>query len=155
MKLTYYVLVGLFMIACAPAVDMEQEARELMQVDEEFASMAVEKGAAEAFRYFFEPEGIQFPNGFRPVKGREAVYQSLIDVPPDYELRWKPELAEVSQAGDFGGAWGYFTSSYSDSTEREIKNYGKYLTIWRKQPDGTWRVRADIGNKNPAPDIED
>ncbi len=31
-------------------------------------------------------------------------------------------------------------------------NYGKYVTIWKKQADGTWKFVVDVGNKSPAPE---
>ncbi len=155
MKILWALILIPIIFACQPAVDIEQEIENLMEADRNFARMALEIGTAEAFRNYFEPEGVQFPNGLYPIKGREAVYQSLLEVPDSYVLRWEPELAEVSAAGDFGWTWGYYTSSYTDSSDTEIKNYGKYLTVWRKQPDGSWRVRADTGNKNPGPKTEE
>jgi len=155
MNITLGAVILLILSACQPAVDVEAESRDLMETDRAFAGMAVEQGTAEAFRNFFEAEGIQFPNGLEPFRGREAVYQSLLDVPEDYILIWEPELAEVAASGDLGWTWGYYTATYTDSTETAIKNFGKYLTVWRKQKDGTWRVRADIGNKNPDPKTGD
>jgi ketosteroid isomerase-like protein len=29
---------------------------------------------------------------------------------------------------------------------------GKYLNVWKKQPDGSWKVLVDIGNEDPVPD---
>jgi ketosteroid isomerase-like protein len=30
---------------------------------------------------------------------------------------------------------------------------GNYVTIWRRQPDGSWKVAVDIGNQDaPPPD---
>ena len=31
------------------------------------------------------------------------------------------------------------------------KDHGKWLTIWRKQPDGTWLLSQDIWNSDQAP----
>jgi ketosteroid isomerase-like protein len=28
---------------------------------------------------------------------------------------------------------------------------GRYLTVWKKQPDGSWKVVRDIGVQDPAP----
>jgi len=151
MKTKSFLLILLPLIACKPAVDPEQEAAKLMQADRDFAALALQKGTAEAFRTYFEPEGIQFPNGLSPVRGRQAVYESLKDVPDNYILKWDPELAEVSESGDLGWTWGYYTASYTDSNGEDKKSYGKYLTVWHRQPDGSWLVRADTGNKNPGP----
>ena len=149
-KFTAFIFL-LLMASCQPAVDLEQETAGLLQTDRDFAAMASEQGTAEAFRTYFESDGIQFPNGYEPVRGRKAIYEGLLGVPEDYALHWDPELAEVAPAGDMGWTWGYFSASYTDSTGKPVKNYGKYLTVWRRQSDGSWMVRADIGNKNPKP----
>jgi ketosteroid isomerase-like protein len=33
-----------------------------------------------------------------------------------------------------------------------VASYGKYVTIWKKQRSGAWRVALDIGNASPAPE---
>lgn len=33
-----------------------------------------------------------------------------------------------------------------------VRDVGKYLTVWKKQPDGSWKIFRDIGNTDqPAP----
>ena len=30
-------------------------------------------------------------------------------------------------------------------------NHGKYCSVWKKQPDGSWKWVVDIGNSSPGP----
>ncbi len=65
-------------------------------------------------------------------------------------LSWQPQKADVAAAGDMGWTWG--TYFYEAEQNGEIKKqYGKYINIWEKQTDGSWRVVVDIGNASPAP----
>ena len=54
--------------------------------------------------------------------------------------------AEVAKAGDMAYTWGMFNFTYQDSTGTEKTSYGKYLNVWKKQEDGTWKVVVDMGN---------
>ena len=32
--------------------------------------------------------------------------------------------------------------------EQPVKDKGKYLTVWKHQPDGTWKIVRDINNSD-------
>ena len=32
-----------------------------------------------------------------------------------------------------------------------VQRFGKYLTIWKRQPNGSWRFVVDGGNLSPTP----
>lgn len=64
-------------------------------------------------------------------------------------LTWEPLQAEVSDAFDLGYTHGTFESRFPGPNGELSVTTGKYLTVWRKQPDGSWKVAADIGNDDP------
>ena len=96
----------------------------------------------------FIAEGATF-NGGTPdeIRGRDAVAK---DWAPFFEangprLTWAPTKAEVLGAGDVGYSVGtseYITTANGQKTVRR----GNYLTVWRKQADGAWRVVYDTGS---------
>jgi ketosteroid isomerase-like protein len=47
-------------------------------------------------------------------------------------------------SGDLGYTWGH----YKITTDGETK-HGKYMTVWHRESDGTWKVIADMGNADP------
>ena len=56
---------------------------------------------------------------------------------------------DVSRAGDLGYDTG--PSANSDlSSKKEPTRYGYFFSIWKKQPNGAWRVVLDLGTQNPA-----
>jgi ketosteroid isomerase-like protein len=59
---------------------------------------------------------------------------------PKFVLRWEPLGAEVS--GNLGYTYGLYRSS---------NGYGKYVSVWKKQRDGSWKIVVDAGNTSPAP----
>ena len=66
-------------------------------------------------------------------------------------MLWQPQVGEVAASGDGGWSGG----QYQVVVDGENTDTGKYLNIWKKQPDGTWKVRLDIGNQRPKPEAEE
>ena len=54
--------------------------------------------------------------------------------------------AEVSLSGDLGYTVGRFESVSVDSMGVETRGQGLYVSIWRRQEDGSWKVEMDLGN---------
>lgn len=54
--------------------------------------------------------------------------------------------ADVVLAGDLAVETGTFAWTLQPKAGPEIKDKGKYLTVWRRQPDGTWKIVRDINN---------
>lgn len=135
--------------ACQPT--QEQEARTLRDTDSLFAATSVEQGMAEAFFRFMAPDGMQLRQGKDPVIGPQAIKDAMSSR-DDIILSWKPQAAEVSASRDLGYTWGIYAVDQRtpDGTVRLAT--GKYLNVWKKQPDGSWKVLVDIGNEDPVPD---
>jgi len=66
--------------------------------------------------------------------------------PPNSTLNWRPERAEASTAGDVGWSWGTYEARTPSPTGKLTISTGRYLSIWRRYSDGTWRVALGIGN---------
>lgn len=136
---------------CRQVVDREKDAAALLQTDIDFAAMSAEKGAAEAFHYYLADDAMQFPEGRSPVSGRDSIYYMMKRSSIEYQLIWEPQKAEVSASGEMGWTWGRSVFAYTDTNGLIKKEYGKYLTVWEKQADGTWKAVADIGNEDATP----
>ncbi len=112
--------------------------------------MARERGVAEAFRTFAAEDGMLLPLGEHPVKGRDAIFATMAEG-PKYELEWAPEAADVAKSGDLGYTWGESIVRRTGEDGKPIVRHGKYLTVWKRQRDGTWRFVLDMGNPSPPP----
>lgn len=69
----------------------------------------------------------------------------------DYKLVWRTEKAGVARSGDLGYTSGGYDWSFTDAAGRSIKDKGKYLTVWKKQADGSWKVLFDMFNTDLPP----
>ncbi|MBV9879386.1 MAG: hypothetical protein JO180_02775 [Gemmatirosa sp.] len=66
---------------------------------------------------------------------------------------WHPVYAEVARSGDLGYTYGYARWSSRDSTGKALPTSdSKYVTIWRRDAAGRWKVVADLGNEAKVPD---
>jgi len=115
-----------------------------------FARAAGVEGVAQAFRDYAAPQGMIFPQGANPVTGRDKIFQLMQQ--NRGALTWTPRGADISRAGDLGYTWGEYQFHEGTTNAPSPVHYGKYLTIWKRQPDGEWRFVADIGNPSPPPD---
>jgi ketosteroid isomerase-like protein len=66
-------------------------------------------------------------------------------------LRWQPVSAEISKSGDLGYTVGSYTITRTGEDGGAIAGTGKYLTIWRLQKDGSWKVEFDTGVPDTSP----
>lgn len=114
-----------------------------------FARMAAEKGTRPAFMAFIAEDGILFRP--RAVNGK----QWMVDhpLPPSDKrssLSWYPTVAGMAAAGDMGyttGPWEY----KNDVHDAKPAAFGNFLTVWRKQTDGSWKFAIDLGVSGPQP----
>jgi ketosteroid isomerase-like protein len=61
-------------------------------------------------------------------------------------LQWEPERADIAASGDLGWTTGRFVSEGPGPDGTTVRVEGIYVSIWRLQPDGTWKVVMDLGN---------
>lgn len=122
-----------------------QASLQLMQMDLRFA-MASAADGLEGWMSFFAEDASIFPPGNPIITGIDeirAFYEKAGFDPK--RLSWKPVKAEVSSSGDIGYTFGYWEMK-DTSPDETISSRGKYVTVWKRQADGNWKVIADIGS---------
>jgi len=126
------------------------EVERLLRADKAFCALAQKRGAAEAFRTFAAEDAVCFPIGEAPVRGRAAILEWMSSGPKG-EMKWTPMTAEVARSGDLGYTWGTYEFRGQGDDGQPLVRHGKYVTVWKKQADGSWRFVLDIGNPGPPP----
>ena len=137
--------------SCKSSIDVKAESQKLLDTDKKFSRVSIEKGSAKAFNLFLTDDALELPAGNFPIIGRANIYDSMKVDQHEYELSWEPQKAEVAKSGELGYTWGKYRVKYNDAKGNEITSYGKYLNIWKKLPNGEWKVAVDMGNKDPKP----
>jgi ketosteroid isomerase-like protein len=130
------------------AADLERFKAELIQVEHAFNAMAQEKGLLAAFQHFAAPDVAFIDTDPRRFRGPAAVRERLGEDQPGVKLTWSPAFTDVSSDGTLGYNYGRYESRRPGPDGKEIVRGGYFLTIWKRQPDGTWKYVMDTG----APD---
>ena len=109
--------------------------------------------AAYTRAYYAEDAVVLEPN-MPAVKGRAAIESLFLKFPSMTDF--KVGLVEVEGRGDLAYVRGkYSMSVIPPGASEPIKDTGKYIEIWRKQADGSWKVIRDIYNSDlPLPALE-
>lgn len=121
----------------------------LFDLETRFARDVAAHGGA-AFASWFAGDGVALGNGAAPVVGNVAIAKSANWSPRDYQLTWTPTDAVMGPSGDMGYTWGHFEGHSKDANGNPVTTTGRYITIWRRQADGSWKVVLDAGANEPA-----
>ena len=140
--------------APAPDVDLGAERASLMQADQAWY---------EAFSTSDSPPDTLVTQVLDDVyllapdaplaRGKEAFRATfaMLEATPGFSLSWSPSAADVGSAGDFGFTIGAYEMKMDGPEGMPIRIGGKYMTAWKKQSDGTWKVAADMFNADGPP----
>ena len=121
----------------------------LFDLEARFAKDVLERGGA-AFADWFAEDGVALGNGQAPAVGKVAIAKSAAWDPKVYQLTWTPTDATMGPSGDIGYTWGHFEGHSKDANGNPVTTTGRYITIWRKQADGNWKVVLDAGANEPV-----
>jgi ketosteroid isomerase-like protein len=128
-------------IASAAAPD-ETAWRSLVEAERAFARMSVEKGMQAAFLANLAPDAVVFRPGPVPAVAWFREHAGAGGI-----LEWTPDFAAVAAGGDGGytsGPW-----AYRDRPGDEPVT-GHFVSIWRRDEDGAWKVVLDTGIRHPV-----
>ena len=121
----------------------------LFELEARFAKDVAARGGA-AFADWFAGDGVALGNAAAPLIGNVAIAKSAAWSPKDYQLTWTPTDAMMGPSGDMGYTWGHFEGHSKDANGNAVNTSGRYITMWRRGPDGKWKVVLDAGSNEPA-----
>lgn len=113
---------------------------QIMQADRDFAAMAQAQNVGAAFGAWAAPDGALLSGEYGPDAIRAAFAGG------GGTLEWAPVAGGMAASGDLGYTVGTGVRRGGDGRV----GYTKYLTVWRRQPNGEWRWVVDGGNPRPA-----
>jgi uncharacterized protein (TIGR02246 family) len=80
---------------------------------------------------------------------RKAYSDGLTD--PNFNFKFAADKVDVSQAGDMATARGRFDETYTDpDSQKKVKVSGDFLTVYKKQSDGSWKAVQDWAVADPG-----
>jgi ketosteroid isomerase-like protein len=114
---------------------------QLVNAELSFSKMAGERGIRESFLYYLTDDSIILAP--RPVNGKQVTREGSADTGV---LSWYASFAGISGAGDLGYSSGPY--EYRSAAGAAPIGFGYFISIWRKEPNGEWKVVFDTGVRN-------
>ncbi|MBI1798990.1 MAG: hypothetical protein HYR73_04830 [Candidatus Eisenbacteria bacterium] len=117
---------------------------QLAESDRMLSRDAAALGVRDAYLRWLAPTAVIFhPEPTNAIR----VYTAL--APTRARFAREPWKTVVSAGGDLGWTTGPWTYK-SDSSHARIDVFGDYVSVWRRQSDGIWKVMFDAGVPHPA-----
>jgi uncharacterized protein (TIGR02246 family) len=104
------------------------------------------KDADKSASYYSDDASLLMPNS-PVVNGRENIKAALRPMlaDPNFALTFQSTRAEASKGGDFVYMVGNYSMTLSRPSDKTpVTDKGKYLHVFKKQPDGSWKAVADM-----------
>jgi ketosteroid isomerase-like protein len=132
-------------------IDLKSAEAAIIKADEAFCQATIDRDINRFLALVVEDAtfGGGTPN---QVRGRDAIGRAWAPYfkPDGPTLTWKPTKADVLAGGDVGYSIG-FSEQRAKGPDGAVRvSHGSYLTVWRKQPDGSWKAVFDTGSAAPG-----
>ena len=123
-------------------------AEAIYRLDADFMKAANARNAAALVKAFYAPDAVLMPPNHGAVEGREKIagfLQGLID---SGLTSIKLDTTTVASAGDLAYGRGRYTLELSPPGGTPLQDVGKYIVVYRRQANGSWRAVSDIFNSD-------
>ncbi len=143
----------------APSSDMPRSASKaalgpgdlaaILKADSAFMT-AANGGSLDGVAAIYAEDASLLPPNEPVATGRKAIRQYWGRLMGGYTLRFEASNDEVDGRGDLAYVRGHYTLTASPKAKggAAISDQGKYVEVFKRQPDGTWRYVVDIYNSD-------
>ena len=154
-KLTSVAAVSFFLLACAHAQEPQQNPADLLSSTDIALQKAVADGDLDKIMTFYADDAVLMPTAEPIVVGKVAIreeWQHILSI-PDFQNKSALTKVDVSKSGDLAYSMGTYLSTMRGENGQLVTEPGKWLSVWRRQADGSWLVVAATYNTDiPPPD---
>ncbi len=130
---------------------LAQATQRVREADSLFSDLADRMGSAYAFAEVIAPTGVLFGDP-QLVVGPAGAREYYTERGGAQAFAWHPVFAAAAGSADLGFTVGDYSTTSRGPSGAAMQRFGKYLTVWRRQPDGKWKFVVSAGNGRPAPE---
>jgi uncharacterized protein (TIGR02246 family) len=126
------------------------EARAAIEAANAKFSEAFARGDAKALSAMYTPDAIAFPPDSEMIRGSEAigaVWKATRDGGVESAAL---TTIDVGRSGDVAYEVGNVTLTIHPAGKEPTTAADKYVVVWKRQRDGSWKLHRDIWNGLPA-----
>lgn len=106
----------------------------------------------EALVDHYADDAFFYSTGAAPAEGSTAIRQVYANASTDpaFAIQFASDKIDVASSGDLAYARGKFSEKYTDrKTGKVMSGSGSYITIYKKQDDGSWKAVEDFAALDP------
>jgi ketosteroid isomerase-like protein len=132
-------------VGCRQQVDPFRDAQALLETDKEWARLTSAGRSPDSILAYWTEDARVVSPGLATREGKRAIRQMVTGslAARGFHITWTPEAAVVSRSGDLGYTYGSKAITIPGPTGKTSTIVGRYLAVWRKEPDGRWRCVMD------------
>ena len=143
----------LFAAGCGTSAPKDTRAADeatIRNLDAQWAKSAAAKDVDAAVGYYSDDASLLAPN--EPIASDKASIRAAWSamLSPDTTLNWQASKVEVAQSSDLAYIMGTYQLTTTDPQAKPMADRGKFVEVWKKQADGSWKTVADIFNSDLA-----
>ena len=97
-------------------------------------------------KLYYAQDAIVNPPNAPAIKGHDAIVAMLKTFPATSDL--KVEILEVNGAGNIAYVYGTYSMVVTPPGGEPVSDKGKYVEVWKRQADGSWKVAIDTFNSD-------
>jgi ketosteroid isomerase-like protein len=99
---------------------------------------------------YIAKDGAMLPPNAPIATGQDEVRKFISDLfaLKNLNVSWQPDTVEVANSGDLAFTAGTYQMAWDDAQDNSHTDRGKYVTVWKKQADDSWKVLRDIFNSD-------
>jgi len=141
-------ILGLAAAAVCLAGDTKAE-QALRDADAAWSKAAGSKDLDKTVSYYSDDATVLPPNA-PAATTKEAIRKIWQDMlaSPGFVISWKATKVKVAKSGDLGFVSGTYELTMNDASGKPVNDRGKYVEVWQKQADGTWKCGTDTWNSD-------
>jgi len=149
-------IVGAAFVACQPGATglSEQDQAAIRKVVDDAAKISTAPKAdyAAYVKLYYTEDATVLVANMPPVTGHSALQAMFETFPPLSDF--KPEIVDLDGRGDLAYVRGNYTMTMTPPGAPAVTDKGKYVEVWKKQADGTWKVSYDSWSSDlPMPGL--
>ena len=136
-----------------PAQEDDADIAAVKEVHNQYAA-AVIAGDVDAWVSLWSDDGVRMAPDAPTFFGKEEIRASVEDGFDLFSMQMTIDFAEVVVSGDWAFARGPYTHMLTPKAGGKTSSFvGKYLTIFQRQADGSWKIYIDCFNYDGPPTI--
>jgi uncharacterized protein (TIGR02246 family) len=138
-------------VAAPASADKDSVRREIEAANTRFID-AMNRGDTVGMYADYAGDAVLMMTGSPALRGRVAITQTLNQMMTQVTLKDpKLRIDDVIVGGDLAVETGSYEWTVVPKQGKPAPDKGKYVAVWQRQADGSWKIIRDISNSDGAP----